>query len=78
MADERRTFEVSLVTPEGAAYEGECEMLIVPGACRARMPISPAAPGTISISHSPSYAAPSGVTSETSNFGCSSATRLDS
>jgi F-type H+-transporting ATPase subunit epsilon len=23
---------VSLVTPEGAAYEGECEMLIVPGA----------------------------------------------
>jgi F-type H+-transporting ATPase subunit epsilon len=32
MADERRRFEVSLVTPEGAAYEGECEMLIVPGA----------------------------------------------
>ena len=32
MADERRKFEVSLVTPEGAAYEGECEMLIVPGA----------------------------------------------
>ncbi len=32
MADERRTFEVSLVTPEGAAYEGECRMLIVPGA----------------------------------------------
>ena len=31
MADERRRFEVSLVTPEGAAYEGECEMLIVPG-----------------------------------------------
>ena len=32
MADDRRRFEVSLVTPEGAAYEGECEMLIVPGA----------------------------------------------
>jgi len=31
VADERRRFEVSLVTPEGAAYEGECEMLIVPG-----------------------------------------------
>jgi F-type H+-transporting ATPase subunit epsilon len=32
VADGRRKFEVSLVTPEGAAYEGECEMLIVPGA----------------------------------------------
>src|SRR5919109_4865309 len=32
MADERRRFEVSLVTPDGAAYEGECEMLVVPGA----------------------------------------------
>src|SRR5438105_14974170 len=32
MADQRRRFEVSLVTPDGAAYEGECEMLIVPGA----------------------------------------------
>ncbi|MDX6483430.1 MAG: F-type H+-transporting ATPase subunit epsilon [Gaiellaceae bacterium] len=32
MADERRRFEVSLVTPEGAAFEGEAEMLIVPGA----------------------------------------------
>ncbi len=32
MADERRRFEVSIVTPDGAAYEGECEMLIVPGA----------------------------------------------
>lgn len=27
-----RTFDVSLVTPEGAAFEGEVEMLIVPGA----------------------------------------------
>ena len=27
-----KTFNVSLVTPEGAAYEGEVEMLIVPGA----------------------------------------------
>ena len=32
MADEHPKFEVSLVTPEGAAYEGECELLIVPGA----------------------------------------------
>ena len=32
MAEEHRTFEVSLVTPEGSAYEGEAEMLIVPGA----------------------------------------------
>jgi F-type H+-transporting ATPase subunit epsilon len=27
-----RTFAVSLVTPEGAAFEGEVEMLVVPGA----------------------------------------------
>ncbi|HET9243578.1 MAG TPA: ATP synthase F1 subunit epsilon [Gaiella sp.] len=27
-----RTFDLSLVTPDGAAYEGEAEMLIVPGA----------------------------------------------
>jgi F-type H+-transporting ATPase subunit epsilon len=32
LADERRKFDVSIVTPEGAAYEGEAEMLIVPGA----------------------------------------------
>ena len=32
MADEtQRTFDLSLVTPEGAAYEGEAQMLIVPG-----------------------------------------------
>ncbi|HEV2902848.1 MAG TPA: ATP synthase F1 subunit epsilon, partial [Gaiellaceae bacterium] len=31
MADERRTFDLSLVTPDGAAFEGEVEMLIVPG-----------------------------------------------
>jgi F-type H+-transporting ATPase subunit epsilon len=31
VADGRRTFDVSLVTPEGAAYEGEAEMIIVPG-----------------------------------------------
>ena len=30
MAD-RRTFEISLVTPDGAAYEGAAEMVIVPG-----------------------------------------------
>ena len=32
MADEQHTFEVSLVTPDGSAFEGEAEMLIVPGA----------------------------------------------
>ena len=32
MADERKRLSVSLVTPEGAAFEGEAEMLIVPGA----------------------------------------------
>ena len=32
MAEGRRTFAVSLVTPDGAAFEGEAEMLIVPGA----------------------------------------------
>ena len=32
MADERRTFDLSLVTPDGAVFEGEAEMLIVPGA----------------------------------------------
>ena len=31
MAD-RRKFSVSVVTPEGPAYEGEAEMVIVPGA----------------------------------------------
>jgi F-type H+-transporting ATPase subunit epsilon len=32
MADGRKKFSVSLVTPDGAAYEGEAEMIIVPGA----------------------------------------------
>jgi F-type H+-transporting ATPase subunit epsilon len=33
MADgAHRTFSVSLVTPDGAAFEGEAEMIIVPGA----------------------------------------------
>ena len=32
MAEGRRRFDVSLVTPEGPAFEGEAEMLIVPGA----------------------------------------------
>jgi F-type H+-transporting ATPase subunit epsilon len=31
VAQERRTFELSLVTPDGPAFEGEVEMLIVPG-----------------------------------------------
>src|ERR687891_686225 len=29
---ERRKFDVSLVTPEGPAFEGEAEMMVVPGA----------------------------------------------
>jgi F-type H+-transporting ATPase subunit epsilon len=32
MANDTRTFAVSLVTPDGSAYDGEAEMLIVPGA----------------------------------------------
>jgi F-type H+-transporting ATPase subunit epsilon len=32
MADERKTFDVSLVTPDGPAFEGEAEMIVVPGA----------------------------------------------
>jgi F-type H+-transporting ATPase subunit epsilon len=32
LADEVRTFSVSLVTPDGPAFEGEVEMIIVPGA----------------------------------------------
>jgi F-type H+-transporting ATPase subunit epsilon len=32
VADARKTFEVSLVTPEGPAYEGLAEMVVVPGA----------------------------------------------
>jgi F-type H+-transporting ATPase subunit epsilon len=31
LADGRRTFSLSLVTPEGAAFEGEVELVIVPG-----------------------------------------------
>ena len=30
--DVQKTFELSLVTPEGAAFEGEATMLVVPGA----------------------------------------------
>jgi F-type H+-transporting ATPase subunit epsilon len=29
---DRKTFSVSVVTPEGPAYEGDAEMIIVPGA----------------------------------------------
>ena len=32
MADDAKKFDVSLVTPEGPAFEGEAEMLVVPGA----------------------------------------------
>jgi F-type H+-transporting ATPase subunit epsilon len=32
VADEYRTFDVALVTPEGPAFEAEARMLIVPGA----------------------------------------------
>ena len=31
MADARRIFSLSLVTPEGAVFEGEVELVIVPG-----------------------------------------------
>jgi F-type H+-transporting ATPase subunit epsilon len=31
MADERRLFSVSVVTPNGPAYEGDAVMLVVPG-----------------------------------------------
>jgi F-type H+-transporting ATPase subunit epsilon len=31
MADERRKFEIALVTPDGSVFEGEAEMIIVPG-----------------------------------------------
>jgi F-type H+-transporting ATPase subunit epsilon len=32
MAEAHPKFDVALVTPEGAAYDGEAEMIIVPGA----------------------------------------------
>jgi F-type H+-transporting ATPase subunit epsilon len=32
VADDRRIFSLSLVTPEGPAFEGEVELVIVPGA----------------------------------------------
>jgi F-type H+-transporting ATPase subunit epsilon len=32
VADDRRQFDVSIVTPDGAAFEGEAEFLVVPGA----------------------------------------------
>jgi F-type H+-transporting ATPase subunit epsilon len=32
VADERRTFAVSLVTPDGSVFDAEARMLIVPGA----------------------------------------------
>jgi F-type H+-transporting ATPase subunit epsilon len=32
VADGRKSFEISLVTPEGMAYEGPAEMVVVPGA----------------------------------------------
>jgi F-type H+-transporting ATPase subunit epsilon len=32
MADEGRKFDLSLVTPDGPAFEGEVEMIVVPGA----------------------------------------------
>jgi F-type H+-transporting ATPase subunit epsilon len=32
VADESRKLSISLVTPEGAAFEGEAEMVVVPGA----------------------------------------------
>jgi F-type H+-transporting ATPase subunit epsilon len=32
MADDRRLFSISLTTPEGAVFEEEAEMVVVPGA----------------------------------------------
>jgi F-type H+-transporting ATPase subunit epsilon len=32
VADDTKKFDVSLVTPEGPAFEGEAEMIVVPGA----------------------------------------------
>jgi F-type H+-transporting ATPase subunit epsilon len=32
VAQDRKTFDLSLVTPEGPAFEGEVEMVVVPGA----------------------------------------------
>jgi F-type H+-transporting ATPase subunit epsilon len=32
VADERKRFDVSLVTPDGPTFEGEAEMVVVPGA----------------------------------------------
>lgn len=32
MAETHSTFDVSIVTPDGSAYEGPAEMLVVPGA----------------------------------------------
>ena len=32
MAEEARKFDLSLVTPDGPAFEGEVEMIVVPGA----------------------------------------------
>ena len=32
MAEDTKKFDVSLVTPEGPAFEGEAEMIVVPGA----------------------------------------------
>jgi F-type H+-transporting ATPase subunit epsilon len=32
MADGRKTYDLSLVTPDGPVFEGEVEMVIVPGA----------------------------------------------
>jgi F-type H+-transporting ATPase subunit epsilon len=32
VADDRKTFSVSLVTPDGAVFDDEAEMIVVPGA----------------------------------------------
>src|SRR5947207_1091837 len=50
----------------------------ISGACRASTPISPAAPGTITISTSSSKTAPSGVVSEIENLRAPSATSAPS
>src|SRR5436190_18501237 len=50
----------------------------ISGACRASTPISPAAPGTITLSTSSSKTAPSGVVSEIENLRAPSATSAPS
>ena len=55
MAD-RKSFDVSLVTPEGPAYEGEADLIIVPGQAGERLLIPPRAGGSAGVPKRPSIA----------------------